>query len=121
MNNTHFYDARQNDWSNEDEADANWRVAPFYRTGPVLYHFVPGLSEQLVLSLRLFSLEVASMLEFAGRLWCRWFHQVDASGAVMTHQKCASSGEFVGDCEGQRAVLVRNWWNLRHVESKDLC
>ena len=33
----------------------------------------------------------------------------------------ASSGEFVGDGERQRAVLVRNWWNLRHVESKDLC
>jgi Tol biopolymer transport system component len=33
----------------------------------------------------------------------------------------ASSGEFVGDGERQRAVLVRNWWNLRHVESNDLC
>jgi hypothetical protein len=32
----------------------------------------------------------------------------------------ASSGEFVGSGERQRAVLVRNWWNLRHVESKDL-
>ena len=35
--------------------------------------------------------------------------------------KEASSGEFVGDGERQRAVLVRNRWNLRHVESKDLC
>jgi hypothetical protein len=33
----------------------------------------------------------------------------------------ASSGEFVGDGERQRAVLVRNSWNLRQVESKDLC
>jgi DNA adenine methylase len=33
----------------------------------------------------------------------------------------ASSGEFVGDGERQRAVLVRNRWNLRHVESNDLC
>ena len=35
--------------------------------------------------------------------------------------KRASSGEFVGDGERQRAVLVRNRWNLRHVESKDIC
>ena len=40
----------------------------------------------------------------------RWFHYI-----------FASSGEFVGDGERQRAVLVRNRWNLRHVESKDLC
>ena len=33
----------------------------------------------------------------------------------------ASSGEFVGDGGRQRAVLVRNPWNLRQVESKDLC
>jgi hypothetical protein len=33
----------------------------------------------------------------------------------------ASSGEFMGDGERQRAVLVRNLWNLRQVESKDLC
>ena len=33
----------------------------------------------------------------------------------------ASSGEFVGDRERQRAVAVRNRWNLRQVESKDLC
>jgi hypothetical protein len=33
----------------------------------------------------------------------------------------ASSGEFVGDGERQRAVLARNRWNLRHVESNDLC
>jgi hypothetical protein len=33
----------------------------------------------------------------------------------------ASSWEFVGDGERQRAVLVRNRWNLRHVESNDLC
>jgi hypothetical protein len=33
----------------------------------------------------------------------------------------ASLGEFVGDGERQRAVLVRNPWNLRQVESKDLC
>ena len=36
-------------------------------------------------------------------------------------EKFASSGEFVGDSEPQRAVLLRNCWNLRHVESKDLC
>jgi len=36
-------------------------------------------------------------------------------------QNVASSWEFVGDGERQRAVLVRNRWNLRHVESNDLC
>ena len=38
----------------------------------------------------------------------------------MTHD-ATKTGEFVGDGERQRAVLVRNWWNLRHVKSKDLC
>ena len=33
----------------------------------------------------------------------------------------ASSGEFVGDGKRQRAVVVRKRWNLRHVESNDLC
>ena len=33
----------------------------------------------------------------------------------------ASSGEFVGDGERQRAVSVRNRRNFRQVESKDLC
>ena len=36
-------------------------------------------------------------------------------------QNFASSGEFVGSGERQRGVLVRNPWNLRQVESKDLC
>ena len=36
-------------------------------------------------------------------------------------EEFASSGEFVGDGERQRAVLARNRWNLRHVESNDLC
>jgi hypothetical protein len=40
---------------------------------------------------------------------------------LMTSFFIASSGEFVGDGKRQRAVLVRNWWNLRHVESKDRC
>ena len=38
-----------------------------------------------------------------------------------THDFFASSGEFVGDGERQRAVLVRNCRSLRQVESNDLC
>ena len=33
----------------------------------------------------------------------------------------ASSGEFVGDGERQRAASARNRWNFLQVESKDLC
>jgi uncharacterized protein len=33
----------------------------------------------------------------------------------------ASSEEFVGDGERQRAVSLRNRWNFRQVESNDLC
>ena len=36
-------------------------------------------------------------------------------------KKHASSEEFVGDGEGQRAVSLRNLRNFRHVESNDLC
>lgn len=55
-------------------------------------------------------------------------HRIDfreLTGRAITvyaqHEIIASSGEFVGDSEPQRAVLLRNCWNLRHVESKDLC
>ena len=46
---------------------------------------------------------------------------VVTAAAVRGIHEDASSGEFVGDSEPQRAVLLRNCWNLRHVESKDLC
>jgi hypothetical protein len=42
-------------------------------------------------------------------------------GMLTRNENIASSGKFVGDDERQRAVLVRNRWNLRHVESNDLC
>jgi hypothetical protein len=37
------------------------------------------------------------------------------------HKKYASSEEFVGDGERQRAASARNRWNFLQVESKDLC
>jgi hypothetical protein len=46
---------------------------------------------------------------------------VVATLEFIQHHFSASLGEFVGDSERQRAVLVRNPWNLRQVESKDLC
>jgi hypothetical protein len=36
-------------------------------------------------------------------------------------QNFASSGEFVGDCERQRAVSLRNRRSIRQVASNDLC
>jgi hypothetical protein len=48
---------------------------------------------------------------------------VDAVHGIIPglHQKSASSGEFVGEGERQRAVSARNRRNFRNVESNDLC